>query len=74
MSNSPACVKITSWNMNGGVPNKLAIIQKYSADCDIMFIQEHMLSPHNISLLKFSHDSVFRTPLRWLGNYLPPVY
>ena len=59
MSNSPACVKITSWNMNGGVPNKLAIIQKYCADCDIMFIQEHMLSPHNISLLKFSNKLTF---------------
>ena len=59
MSNSPACVKITSWNLNGGVPNKLAIIQKYFADCDIMFIQEHMLSPHNISLLKFSHEFTF---------------
>ena len=45
--------------MNGRVPNKLAIIQKYCANCDILFIQEHMLSPHNISLLKFSHKLTF---------------
>ena len=45
--------------MNGGIPNKLTIIQKYYADSDIMFIQKHMLSLHNISLLKFSHEFSF---------------
>ena len=45
--------------MNRIIPNKLAIIQKYCADCDTMFIQEHMLFPQNISLLKFSHEFNF---------------
>ena len=70
----PACVKITSWNMNGGVPNKLAIIQKYCAGSDIMWIQEHMLSPHNISLLKFSYELTFYFQPAKIGlSDAPPV-
>ena len=40
-------------------PTNSTINQKYSADCDIMFMQEHVLFPLNISLLKFSHELTF---------------
>ena len=54
MATNHSSLSVSSWNINGGVLNKLALLEKMVEKHDIVCIQEHFLLPNRKNILQIS--------------------
>lgn len=65
-------IRVVSWNLNGGVVDKMPLLEGLLCYNDVLCVQEHFLSNQAVSLLELNDGvKVFATPAKSSGRGRP---